>query len=215
MGRQTVCLPEDSDHAEISRLLTVTFPKMEDLCGGWLLHKAAGGSGRRKLTVIPPETEGYSVRALKAVSGAGKAIFYIVPLQETLDTSPLPPDSHHFSKMPKKTCYQCHEVMPLQMLAVHVRTCKGKLRSNETDNEDFELCIVESKCKVVSPICTNEFPEDEIAIHASLCGDSTESTMTAGHNSSCAPTQRPVWTPESFMSFHVKSKLDKFHLKDS
>ncbi|XP_039866267.1 uncharacterized protein LOC120720599 [Simochromis diagramma] len=42
MGRQTVSLPEDGDHAEISRLLEETFPKMEYLCGGWLLHKATG-----------------------------------------------------------------------------------------------------------------------------------------------------------------------------
>lgn len=76
-----------------------------------------GGSGRRKLTVI------------------FKATFYIVPLQETLDTSPLPPDSEHFSKMPKTTCYQCNETMPLHMLAVQVKTCKGKLTSDESGEE--------------------------------------------------------------------------------
>ncbi len=125
-----------------------------------------GGSGWRKLTVIPPEAEGYSVKALQAVSAGGKATFYIVPLQETLDTSPLPPDSHQFSKMPKKTCHQCNEVMPLQMLAVHVKTCKGKLSSDDTGDElrvlssfilkwlfvhlqsSDEICVVESKCKV-------------------------------------------------------------------
>ncbi|XP_063732181.1 uncharacterized protein LOC134859572 [Eleginops maclovinus] len=158
MGRQTLTLPEDGDHAEISRLLADTFPKMEGLCGGWLLHKATGGSGRRKLTVIPPEAEGCSVKALRAMSAGGKVTFYIVPLQETLDTSPLPPDSHCFSKMPKKTFFQCNEVMPLQMLAVHIRTCNGKLSSDETVDE------------VVCPICTKEFPEDEITVHASLCG---------------------------------------------
>ncbi|XP_039461268.1 uncharacterized protein LOC120435549 [Oreochromis aureus] len=172
MGRQTVSLLEDGDHAEISRLLEETFRKMEYLCGGWLLHKATGGSGRRKLTVIPPETEGYSVKTLKAVSGGGKSTFYIVPLQETLDTSPLPPDSQHFSKMPKKICYQCNEMMPLQMLAVHINTCKGKFSPDETDDEESELCIVKSKCKVICPICTKDFPEDEITVHASLCGDS-------------------------------------------
>uniref|UniRef100_UPI003AAE6967 uncharacterized protein n=1 Tax=Centroberyx gerrardi TaxID=166262 RepID=UPI003AAE6967 len=152
MGRQTVSIPEDSDHTEISRILTETFPKMDGLRGGWLLHKATGGSGRRKLVVIPPEAEGYSAKALRAVSAGGKATFYIVPLQETLDTSPLPPDSHHFSKMPKKTCYQCDEVMPLQMLAVHIKTCKGKLSSDETDNDNEvqtskDFWIVEDKSK--------------------------------------------------------------------
>ncbi|XP_039599062.1 uncharacterized protein LOC120521729 [Polypterus senegalus] len=90
--------------------------------------------------------------------------------QETLDTSPLPPDSQHFSKMPKKLCYQCNEVMPLQMLAVHINTCKGKFSPDETDDEESELCIVKSKCKVICPICTKDFPEDEITVHASLCG---------------------------------------------
>uniref|UniRef100_A0A3P9CJG8 HECT domain-containing protein n=1 Tax=Maylandia zebra TaxID=106582 RepID=A0A3P9CJG8_9CICH len=155
MGRQTVvpfCLTVFL--TKISRLLEETFPKMEYLCGGWLLHKATGGSGRRKLTVIPPETEGCSVKTLKAVSGGGKSTFYIVPPQETLDTSPLPPDSQHFSKMPKKICYQCNEVMPLQMLAVHINTSKGKFSPDETDDE------------VICPICTKDFPEDEITVHS-------------------------------------------------
>uniref|UniRef100_A0A3B3QCL9 HECT domain-containing protein n=1 Tax=Paramormyrops kingsleyae TaxID=1676925 RepID=A0A3B3QCL9_9TELE len=65
----------------------------------------------------------YSVKALKPVSVGGKGTNYIVPLQETLDTSPLPPDSQHFSKI---------EEMPLQMLAVHIKTCKGKY-FDETD----------------------------------------------------------------------------------
>ncbi|XP_025767068.1 uncharacterized protein LOC100690338 isoform X2 [Oreochromis niloticus] len=198
MGRQTVSLPEDGDHAEISRLLEETFPKMEYLCGGWLLHKATGGSGRRKLTVIPPETEGYSVKTLKAVSGGGKSTFYIVPLQETLDTSPLPPDSQHFSKMPKKLCYQCNEVMPLQMLAVHINTCKGKFSPDETDDEESELCIVKSKCKVICPICTKDFPEDEITVHASLCGDSFQCMVPEENDqTTCTPTQTSVCTTDS------------------
>ncbi len=106
-----------------------------------------GGSGRRKLTVIPPEAEGYSVKALQAVSAGGKATFYIVPLQETLDTSPLPPDSHQFSKMPKMTCHQCNEVMPLQMLAVHVKTCKEIERKKK-----FE---VKYKMSIEMTVCTS------------------------------------------------------------
>lgn len=95
-----------------------------------------GGSGRRKLVVIPPEAEGYSAKTLRSMSSGGKATFYIVPLQESLDTSPLAPDSPHFSKMPKTSCYQCNEVMPLQMLAVHIRTCIGKLSSDDDNHED-------------------------------------------------------------------------------
>uniref|UniRef100_A0A3P8TZQ6 HECT domain-containing protein n=1 Tax=Amphiprion percula TaxID=161767 RepID=A0A3P8TZQ6_AMPPE len=179
MGRQTVSLPDDSDHAEV---LAETFPKMEDLYGGWLLHKATGGSGRRKLTVIPPEAEGYSVKTLRAQSGGGKATFYIVPLQEILDTSPLPPDSQHFSKMPKKTCYQCNEVMPLQMLAIHIKTCRGKSLSDETDEEVREnsFCFIMmemTKHTMICPICNKDFPQQEIAVHASVCGESMEDVL--------------------------------------
>ncbi|XDV52346.1 hypothetical protein PO909_021080, partial [Leuciscus waleckii] len=78
MGRRTVSISEDSDHAEITRILTQTYPKMEGLSGGWLLHKATGGSGRRKLVIIPPEAEGYSAKILRSVSSGRKAIFYIV-----------------------------------------------------------------------------------------------------------------------------------------
>ncbi|RXN04315.1 G2/M phase-specific E3 ubiquitin-protein ligase-like isoform X1 [Labeo rohita] len=108
-----------------------------------------GGCGRRKLIVIPPEAEGYSAKNLKSVSSGGKAIFYVVPLQDSLDTSPLAPDSPHFSKMPKTTCYQCSEVMPLQMLAVHIKTCIGKLSSDD-DREDqiSDVWVVEDKSKI-------------------------------------------------------------------
>ncbi|CAJ1057693.1 uncharacterized protein LOC115411511 isoform X2 [Xyrichtys novacula] len=134
----------------------------------------SGGSGRRKLTVIPPEEEGYTTKALRAASAGGKATFYIVPLQETLDTYPLPPDSTHFSKLAKTACYQCNELMPLQMLALHIKTCKGKLSDDDGDNDDESsdgTCVVENKCKVVCPICTKEFPDDEITVHARLCGE--------------------------------------------
>lgn len=65
-----------------------------------------------------------------------QATFYIIPLQEALETSLLSLDSTHFSKMPKKTCYQCNEVMPLHMLAVHVKACKGKLSDDDGVDDD-------------------------------------------------------------------------------
>ncbi|RXN13937.1 G2 M phase-specific E3 ubiquitin- ligase-like isoform X1 [Labeo rohita] len=116
-----------------------------------------GGCGRRKLIVIPLEAEGYSAKNLKSVSSGGKAIFYVVPLQDSLDTSPLAPDSPHFSKMPKTTCYQCSEVMSLQMLAVHIKTCIGKLSSDD-DREDqiSDVWVVEDKSKVYCPTLYNK-----------------------------------------------------------
>ncbi|KAF6721773.1 G2/M phase-specific E3 ubiquitin-protein ligase, partial [Oryzias melastigma] len=126
------------------------------------------GNGQRKLSVIPPEAEGYTAKALKTQSGGGKTTLYIMPLQETLDTSPLPPDSQHFSKMSKMTCYQCNEVMPLQMLAVHIKSCSGKSASDETDAEEEE---------VVFPICSKNVSEQDIDVHAGLCGERTEDVL--------------------------------------
>nr|XP_023665261.1 uncharacterized protein LOC111842646 isoform X3 [Paramormyrops kingsleyae] len=60
LGRRTIEIPEDADHSEISALLIQSFPKMAALDGAWLLYKAAGGSGQRKLNVVSPEAEGYS-----------------------------------------------------------------------------------------------------------------------------------------------------------
>ncbi|CAJ1066449.1 uncharacterized protein LOC115411511 isoform X2 [Xyrichtys novacula] len=76
--------------------------------------------------------------------------------------------------MAKTACYQCNELMPLQMLALHIKTCKGKLSDDDGDNDDESsdgTCVVENKCKVVCPICTKEFPDDEITVHARLCGE--------------------------------------------
>ncbi|XP_057698303.1 uncharacterized protein LOC130919527 isoform X2 [Corythoichthys intestinalis] len=187
MGEQMVSLPENGDHTEISRLLAETFPKMEGLCGGWLLHKAKGGSGRRKLIAIPLEAEGYTTKGLRAMAAGGQPTFYIVPLQETLDTAPLPPNSSHFSKMPKTACYQCNKLMPFQMLAVHIKTCKENLSDDDDESDDEssdDTCVVESKCKVVCPICNKEFPEDEIKVHATLCGERFEHTPTCVPNDS-------------------------------
>lgn len=82
-----------------------------------------GGSGQRKLTVIPPESEGYSAKLLKSSSNNGRHMLFIVPLQDEIDISPLPFDAPEFSKMPKSQCKTCGETLPLQALALHVESC--------------------------------------------------------------------------------------------
>ena len=51
-------------------------------------------------------------------------MFFIVPIQDEIDTTPLPPDAPEFSKMPKSQCKTCGEILPLQVLAVHVGSCR-------------------------------------------------------------------------------------------
>ncbi len=82
-----------------------------------------GGNGRRKLSVIPLEAEGYTGAILRSASGGGKFVLFIVPLQDELDLTPLPASAPEFALMPKASCKDCNAMMPLQMLALHVDQC--------------------------------------------------------------------------------------------
>lgn len=94
----------------------------------------SGGSGRRRLTVVSPQVEGYTTAQLKRASNGGKNMLYIAPLQSELDVTPLAINASEFSKMPKATCGNCQETMPLPLLALHVEGC--------TDNKDCEVSCV-------------------------------------------------------------------------
>lgn len=63
-----------------------------------------------------------------------------MPLQNTLDISPLPYSAKEFEKMPKARCAKCFTDMPVQLLAVHVQKC------------DTDLCIDISDCESVKSI---------------------------------------------------------------
>nr|XP_023660678.1 uncharacterized protein LOC111840263 [Paramormyrops kingsleyae] len=102
LGKKLVSLPEDSSHDEIVKLLEIEYPKLGNITGGWMLYKATGGTGHRKLQIIPLESEGYSGKQLKILTNAGEIVLYVAPLQEEMDLSPLPPDAQEFAKMPKK-----------------------------------------------------------------------------------------------------------------
>ena len=82
-----------------------------------------GGSGQRRLTVVPLDAEGYSGQQLKAASNNGKNILFLVPIQEELDTNPLPYNSAEFSQMPQVACHICSATIPLQMLTLHAENC--------------------------------------------------------------------------------------------
>lgn len=83
---------------------------------------------------MSPDDCGYSGRILKAAS---KGPLYITPLQEVLDTSPLPPTSEAFSKMPKAACQKCETLYPLQVLAEHVKSCEVTI-VDASDNVDSD-----------------------------------------------------------------------------
>ncbi|XP_076864442.1 uncharacterized protein LOC143516617 [Brachyhypopomus gauderio] len=165
----------------ITRTLHNEYPKMINLTGGWLLYKATGGNGQRTLSVLTQGSQGYTAKMLKTSSNNGKHVLYIMPLQERLDTAPLPHDAWEFSKMPKSECKRCGTTMPLQLLVTHVQNCGG----SESENEEIQECqepedrstecpdVYLTECKPIDtcPVCGVQFPPDMFA-HASSCGES-------------------------------------------
>ncbi|XP_058629916.1 G2/M phase-specific E3 ubiquitin-protein ligase-like [Onychostoma macrolepis] len=182
LGRRTVNVPEDACHNEITHILSETYPKMSELEGAWMLHKAMGGSGQRKLNLLTPEEEGYTGASL-VKSWGGKGCLYIMPIQNTLDISPLPFTALEFQAMPKAQCVSCQEYVPLQLLGLHVNTCiqsKVKVETHcdddiinlddEVASGDVQPSHLESK--VACPLCSQLFTKDDIYVHASVCGES-------------------------------------------
>ncbi|XP_076841986.1 uncharacterized protein LOC143486078 [Brachyhypopomus gauderio] len=172
LGRRTIDVPEDANHSEISALLTESFPKMAALDGAWLLYKAAGGSGQRKLNVVSPEAEGYSGAQL-ATGYTGKSCYYIMPIQGSLDTSPLPFTAEEFSRMPKAKCNNCQIPVPVQLLSLHVKDCQQTVDASDSDcevaNDQTELC----------PICEVPYPVNSLPLHASSCGEESERPLSS------------------------------------
>lgn len=70
------------------------------------------------------DAEGYTGQQLRSVSNNGKIVLFLVPLQEEMDTEPLPYNAAEFSRMPQVPCVRCKTTMPLQMLALHAQECK-------------------------------------------------------------------------------------------
>uniref|UniRef100_A0A671V683 HECT domain-containing protein n=1 Tax=Sparus aurata TaxID=8175 RepID=A0A671V683_SPAAU len=152
LGRRTVNIPEDANHKEVR-----DYPKMTDLEGAWMLHKAMGGSGQRKLNLVSPEEAGYTGASLVKTWG-GKGCLYIMPIQHTLDITPLPFTSPEFQAMPKARCVSCQEYVPLQLLSLHAETC-----AQTKGNDEVWL--------VACPLCCEVFSENDILTHASACGE--------------------------------------------
>ncbi|CAM4708731.1 unnamed protein product [Leuciscus chuanchicus] len=189
LGKRTLSLTSDTTHAELSSLLREAYSKMSHLEDRWLLFKAAGGNGRRRISVIPLEAEGYTGSVIKSASSGGKNLLYVVPLQDELDMTPLPPDAPEFARMPKATCKKCKTLMPLQTLALHVDQCDSMQNSENSEIEEEDLVFIEeaTSSNVIHhpqealetrcPICLGTFPVSDLELHASFCGESEEDVI--------------------------------------
>ncbi|XP_035762214.1 uncharacterized protein LOC118453964 [Neolamprologus brichardi] len=174
LGRRTLSIADNADHEEITVALHEEYPKMKALTGGWLLYKAGGGSGQRNLSLVSQGTQGYTAKTLKMATNNGKNTLYIVPLQEKIDTTPLPHDAAEFSKMPKSQCKTCGVTMPLQLLVCHVENCVQEAACESmTDQAHQNEVQLEPSC----PVCGNRYPPDDLVLHASTCGDRRGSSL--------------------------------------
>uniref|UniRef100_A0A9J7YT29 HECT domain-containing protein n=1 Tax=Cyprinus carpio carpio TaxID=630221 RepID=A0A9J7YT29_CYPCA len=148
LGKRTITVSSNMNHSELCKLLEAEFPKMRSLAGGWLLYKAPGGSGRRRLTVVPPDSEGYTGSLIKMATTSGKTALYMVPLQDELCLDPLPFSAEEFVKMPKVECRTCQTTMPLPVLYMHVKSCGGTQSADDNEitgadnDDDDEVKIV-------------------------------------------------------------------------
>ncbi|MEQ2257828.1 hypothetical protein ILYODFUR_038840 [Ilyodon furcidens] len=110
---------------KISDLLVNAYPRLANICGGWMPHKSTGGSGWQNLVVISPDLHGNpGQQQTKVVSGNGKYTLYLSPLQEERVTIPLPPEAKEFKNMPEAQCTTCKKMVPLQIFPVYVKECK-------------------------------------------------------------------------------------------
>ncbi|XP_056450009.1 uncharacterized protein LOC130385514 [Gadus chalcogrammus] len=183
LGRRTVNICENADHEDISRALQEEYPKMRGLCGGRLLKKGAGGSGKRKITSLPQGTQGYTGKILKTSSNSGKYVLYIVPLQESLDLRPLAHTAVEFHKMPKHPCMACRSEIPLPLLPHHIKLC-NKDEPDLIDDDDEDDAEDTAAAKDVNddviamqscPICGQDFAVDYLPTHAAWCDESLNS----------------------------------------
>lgn len=109
-----------------------------------------GGWGTRTLSLVEPDDTGYTGKIIKAANRGGRSTFFIAPMQEELDTTPLLLTGEAFSSMHKATCQKCGAAIPLQLLTEHIKSC------NIIDvDSDESLAVVEDSCEQGKITCTN------------------------------------------------------------
>ncbi|TDG99288.1 hypothetical protein EPR50_G00209420 [Perca flavescens] len=129
LGKRMLSIPDHLKHDEIVALLEEEFPKLKTLQGGWMFFKSTGGSGRRKLSTIPTDAEGYSTRLLKSASNNGKNIESEsgTCLDEDCSVLEQPVTSTIGMDESLAVCPICLASYPADVLPSHASTCGDRM----------------------------------------------------------------------------------------
>ncbi|KAF3837896.1 hypothetical protein F7725_009664, partial [Dissostichus mawsoni] len=180
LGKIHISMPLDMSHEEVF-LLKKEYPKLQALDGGSLLYKSTGGQAKRKLIMIPPDSDGYTGTLLRSVTGAGKNTLYIVPLQHEFDLTPLPADAVEFQNMPKAQCQHASYIFLCKCWLCMSRSVWRSVYHRKKTLSEVEIVSVVHPVqkhteksleeKVPCPICFESFTPRFLEIHASMCGE--------------------------------------------
>lgn len=93
LGKRKVVFPnKNANHDDFLDILQKEYPKLKEGGGIELLRAVGGGGGQRKLEVLSPGQQGYTIPYLRGTICIGQATIYLRPLQKDLDLSPMTSD---------------------------------------------------------------------------------------------------------------------------
>ncbi|KAL6466873.1 hypothetical protein MHYP_G00246770 [Metynnis hypsauchen] len=123
------------DMSQISDLLVNVYPRLANICGGWMLHKSTGVSGRRNLVVIPPDLHGYTGQQLKVCTSRTERVDLSCSAEEE--------SCKEHDEFTDSTCNQsdqtsecpvCNNAFHVDIIEVHAATCG--LRPSDNDSHE-------------------------------------------------------------------------------
>ncbi|XP_048034538.1 uncharacterized protein LOC125260283 isoform X2 [Megalobrama amblycephala] len=198
LGKRLLSFPDNFKHSEIVTLLEEEFPKLKTLQGGWMFYKSTGNSGRRKLTLIPTDSDGYSTRLLKSVSKNGKNMLFAVPLQEQLSIEPLPYDAVEFAKMPLSNCMKCGKKIPLPLLPLHIEECNTTETESVNDvilHEEHDDEIVSGATDQPSPLYKELEEPSEESVNDMILHEELDDEIVSGATDQPSPIYTELEEP--------------------
>ena len=121
----------NADHNLFLQNLENTYPKLKPQNGAIELLKAEGGGCGRRLIVVPPKKDGYSVLYLKKTFSANSTI-YIRPLQSDLSLYIEAGSSSHIDVK----CMYCDNDYPLNEIRDHQSHCQNQESTSSASLEE-------------------------------------------------------------------------------